>query len=179
MELTIEEFIEKTKVIDELKVKKESEIGIYRWETIGDNLELKEYISQQLIENLNIKDCYLLPGHQSRWIKKEYIDGIIDNIINSKTYDEMINKLNNWQYLHAEKEYDNDIINSIRISCSSEFRSKIINLIKIKLESKIKIIHEEYSAISIKNKECDIKEECKHQCKTNYKKEKFNEIFNL
>lgn len=182
MELTIQEFIEKTYEIEELRMKKKNDIGVYEWETTGNNQELREYISKKLKENLILTDAYLFPGYTTTWIKKEYIDTIIDHIKNSNNYDEMKEKLENVPKIKVTKIYDNDIIENIRIEFRSNYGHEIKRLIAEKLKSVSSSILVDdcgWEYILVNNTACDIKEQCKHQCKTSFKKQKFDEIFNI
>lgn len=180
MELTIKEFIKKAEEIDELKILKVSEVGIYQWKTQGDNYELKEYIEKQLKENLILTDAYLLPEYKTAWIKKSYIDLIIETIKNAENYNEMYENLNHICYIEAFRNYDGDKIVDISIRFGNRYKkeTKILMINKLK-QSQIEVQDIDYSIIKIKNQTCDIKEQCKHQCKTTIKKEKFNKIFNL
>ncbi len=180
MNLTIKEFIEKAEEIDELKVSKDSEVGIYVWQTQGDNKELREYIAQQLIENLTLTDAYLLPGYKRAWIKKSHIDLIIETIKNAENYNEMYENLNHICYIEAFRNYNGDKIENIRLRFRNKYKKETKELIIEKLNQlQIEVDNIDYAIIRIKNQTCDIKEQCKHQCKTTIKKEKFNKIFNL
>lgn len=180
MNLTIKEFIKKAEEIDELEVSLVSEVGIYSWDTKGDNNELREYIAQQLKENLTLTDAYLLPGYESVWIEKSYIDLIIETIKNAENYNEMYENLNHICYIEAFRTYNGDKIENIKLKFLNRYRKETKNLIIKKLnQSQIEVHNIDYAIIRIKNQTCDIKEQCKHQCKTTIKKEKFNKIFNL
>lgn len=180
MNLTIEEFIKKAEEIDELEVSLVSKVGIYSWETKGDNKELREYIEQQLKENLTLTDAYLLPGYESVWIEKSYIDLIIETIKNAENYNEMYENLNNNRYIEAFKNYNGDKIENIRVRFYNRYKKETKDLIIKKLsQSQIEVDNIDYAIIRIKNQTCDTKEQCKHYCKTTIKKEKFNKIFNL
>ena len=180
MNLTIEEFIKKAEEIDELEVSLVSEVGIYSWCTQGNNSELKEYIAKQLKENLTLTDAYLLPGYESVWIEKSYIDLIIKTIKNAENYNEMYENLNHICYIEAFRNYNGDKIENIRLRFRNKYKKETKELIIEKLNQlQIEVDNIDYAIIRIKNQTCDIKEQCKHQCKTTIKKEKFNKIFNL
>ena len=180
MELTIEEFMKKAEEIDELNVSKVSEVGIYKWETQGDNNELREYIAKQLIKNLTLTDAYLLPGYKTVWIKKSHIDLIIETIKNAENYNEMYENLNHIRAISASRIYDGDRITYIRIRFENNYEEEKKILIMDKLKQlQIEVQNISSYSMRIKNQTCDIKEQCKHQCKTTIKKEKFNKIFNL
>ena len=180
MNLTLNEFMNKADEINELKVELVSEVGIYRWSTTGDNTELREYIYKQLKENLILNDCYLMKGTTTLWIKKEYIDAIIEIICNSETYDTIYDKLNKFDYITATKIWKDDIVIGMTIKINHKYREETRDSIIEQLESTPILTKKHYDhTIKIKNPTCDIKEECKHQCKTNYKKQKFDQIFNL
>jgi hypothetical protein len=180
MNLTIEEFIKKAEEIDELTVSKVSGVGIYEWFTQGDNYELRDYIREQLTENLTLTDAYLLPEYKKTWIKKSYIDLIINTIKNTENYNEMYENLNHICELKPSKLHDGDKIEFIKIEFTNRYKMEIKHIIINKLKQcNIEVKDIGYGIIKVKNQTCDTKEQCKHYCKTTIKKEKFNKIFNL
>ena len=169
-----DELKEKLNNINEVKIHTSETYFEYNYKT--DNKELEEFIEFKL-QNIKIDDGYKV---SQKFYKGIYIDEIIDTIKNMKTYDELIKLFNNplVNKPHCKKYKTQDKIKEIRLEFLKPSVAEFIYN-QIKNLDNINITNTGLYHFTIKSDVADIKEQCKHTCKTNIRKHEIEELFNL
>lgn len=180
MEMTIKEFKEKIEKTDNLVFIKRN--GYYFWQIKkGQNEDVKDYIVEQLSQNLVLTDAYLVqePNKCNVWIPKTEIERITQHIINAENYEEI-----NPQSPFIKKTEiikKDDIFQQVRIyfernDTAQTAKRCLIEMLEENKEIDVKIYTDE---LTISRKDIDEEVRYRRKCETDKAIAKFNEIFGL
>ena len=187
MEMTIAEFKEKVKNVDNLVFKPGKTVNntvlYYFWQAQGDNNDVKDYICEQLTEKLVLTDAYKVksdnPNGQNKWIPEENIKQIAQHIIDATSY-EAINPrsgfIDKTEITKKDKIHQQVVITFYTNEWSQTAREYVYKILK--KDEDIDVVYLS-TFLRISKKSIDEKVTCKHKCKTDRAIAQFDEIFEL
>ena len=174
-----EELMNKANKIDELNIKEIVNNTIWKYSINSDNPDIIAHLNK-IMKNIVLDDMYKLS--EDKWIKKSVVDNIVNKIENAKTYQDL-------KFLEGQFFARNSVIYS-RGDIQTEIRITFIDTtytasLRDLLISKINKLDgciakkDSWCWMYIKSEQIDEREKCKHTCKTKFKIDKINEIFEL
>ena len=173
----------KAEKIDELNIYRSNNYSdIYYYEIYTANEDVKKHL-QDVLQNIELEDALYLPGTDA-WIKKEIIVDAINIIKNADKYEDIsFSSMQNIPFVRrVSYSHQQDMTISVHIYffTSDEYAMAIRDVMAALLYDTDYITAKGYNyGLHITNKNIDEKEKCKHTCKTQYKINKINEIFEL
>lgn len=181
--MLMKELIEKAENIDELHVGEHVDFpNIWGYEVQGNNPDVRKHL-KKIMYTICIDDMYQIPNTE-RWISKTVVDNIIDTIKEATTYDELKCGLENIDenIQRVSVKHNEDIATRIRILIkNSGHDSALSKLLMSKINNidGCKAYISDFRSFYVESDKINERERCKHDCKTNFKIKKINEIFEL
>ena len=177
--MLLQELIEKSNKIDELSIKEIVNNAIWKYSINSDNPDIVSHLNK-IMKNIVLDDMYKLS--KDKWIKKSIVDNIINEIENAKTYKDLRVLEGQFFCSNCVVYSRGDIQTEIRIAFKdATYTAGLRELLVSKINKLDGCIAQKDSWcwMYIKSKEIDEREKCKHTCKTKFRIDKINEIFEL
>lgn len=177
----LEELINKADKIDELTIRQsQKNKDIYNYTISGNNPDVRKHL-KNIINNIQLDDMYKIPA-LSKWITKETIDNITNTIQNATTYEELkcLESFDEFINVHMREKEDITIgiLIEVRDTPYREYLRKLL-ISKITEIDGCQAWYDSWWNLYISSKKIDERERCKHSCRTQFKIDKINEIFEL
>ena len=179
--MLLEELINKADKIDELTIRpSQRNKDIYNCIISGNNSDVRKHL-KNIINNIQLDDMYKIP-ELNMWIRKETIDNITNTIHNATTYEEL-KCLESFDELIDVRMRENEditigILMQVRDTPYREYLRELL-ISKINEIDGCKAWYNSWWDLYISSKKIDERESCKHNCRTQFKIDKINEVFEL
>lgn len=177
----LEELINKAEKIDELTIgQSQKNKDIYHCAIGGNNPDVRKHL-KNIIKNIQLDDMYRMP-QLNEWITKEAIDNITNTIQNATTYEELKCLESFVDFLDVRMIEEEDITVGILIQMrDSSYREYLRELLisKINEIDGCEAWYNSWWNLYISSEKIDERERCKHSCRTQFKINKINEVFEL
>lgn len=179
--MLLKELLEKADKIDELRIEQSSSNkDIWNYEIGGNNPDVRNHLID-IINKIELDDMYKIP-HSRRWISKETVDNMLNVIQNATTYEELKCLEDFYEFYDFRVHKDEDVaINAMIKIRDTSYREYIRELFISKI-NEIDGCRAWYTAwwnLYISSNKIDDRENCKHKCKTQFKINEINKIFEL
>ena len=186
--MTIEEFKEKVKKLDSVKIKEYP--NHFEWHINEKNEEVQKYMEDKFKNALVITDAYHVK--EEKWIPKNHLDNLIKLLIEADTYEEIIESETISSWVKGEKYCkieNNGFETQLRFFLSTNngySNPKVSNYVidKIRdIEEEVVVEDFKYEDgswlgwVEIRKESINAKERCKHRCQTDKKIAEFDELF--
>lgn len=177
----LEELINKAEKIDELSISQsQRNKDMYNCIIGGNNPDVRKHL-KNIINNIQLDDMYKIPKLNG-WITKEAIDNITNTIQNATTYEELKCLENFDEFIDVRMREKEDITVGILIQVrDTPYREYLRELLMSKINEidGCEAWYNSWWNLYISSKKIDERERCKHSCRTQFKIDKINEVFEL
>lgn len=179
--MLLKELLEKADKIDELTIEQSSSNkDIWNYEIGGNNRDVRKHLIN-IVGKIELDDMYKIP-RSHRWISKETVDNMLNIIQNATTYEELKCLENFSEFYDCKVHKDEDVATHIGIKVRDRsYRENIRDLFisKINEIDGCKAWYTSWWNLYISSNKIDDRENCKHSCRTQFKINEINKVFEL